>query len=113
MEKTITPSVGLGVTVHGWTDSKAYTIKSVSKSGRQFIMTEDEATLDPNFKPQWVPGGFAGHCTNQEEQSYTYETRPNGYEVKVSLRKDGKWRVSGEKNIAYLGVRRKFHDYNF
>lgn len=91
----------------------------VSKNGRQVEVRRDTAILDPNFKPEIIPGGFVGHCINQNEQSYTYEENLNGQVSRFSLRK---WRglyVWTAKGTAPGGRqelskgRKKFHDYNF
>lgn len=116
-------NVGDGVSVSLWTDVDAYTI--IKKTATTIILQEDKATPDPSFKPEFIPGGFAGHCTNQSDQTYTYEHDPNGAIVKISLRRwaddNGnerrKWKKTGVRTFeaggnAYAG-RRKFHDYNF
>jgi len=115
--------IGEGVSVSLWTDVEAYTI--IKRTRTTITLQQDKATLDPSFKPEFIPGGFAGHCTNQADQTYTYERDPNGAIVKISLRrwKDEQgnerriWKTSGVGTFehggnAYIG-RRKFHDYNF
>jgi hypothetical protein len=109
--------IGMGATVFGYSDSSAYTVIKISKSGKKVFLQKDKSTLDPNFKPNIIPGGFAGHCTNNYAQEYTYESDSNGHIIEVSLRKNGKWVVKGEptkgsKGIKF-GVRREFFDYNF
>lgn len=68
--------VGDGVTVNLWSDRYAATVIKVTKS--TVTVRRDKATLDPNFKPEWIPGGFAGHCINQDEQKYSYAPDENG-----------------------------------
>ena len=116
-------AIGDGVTVSVWTDSHAYTI--IRKTKSTMILQCDKATLDPSFKPEIIAVGFAGHCVNQSEQSYTYERNPNGWMIKITLRrwKDAEgnqrrmWKQLGVSvrergGNVYLG-RRAFHDYNF
>jgi hypothetical protein len=114
--------VGDGVTVSVWTDSDAYTI--ISRTATRMTLQQDKATLDPSWKPEWVAGGFAGHCTNQDEQSYTYERDPNGHTVEISLRQythaNTERRVWKRKGVGRKEIgggvsvgRHKFHDYNF
>ena len=104
-------ALGDGVTVSVWTDCEA--------------LREDKATRSPDFKPEFIAGGFAGHCVNQNDQTYTYEADPTGPTIKVSLRRwtdeEGNerrlWKKVGTKTFerggnVYHG-RRKFHDYNF
>ena len=111
--------VGDGVTMPGWSDSIAGTVISVSKNGKRVVVQEDKASLDPTFKPNFIPGGFCAHCTNQQEQSYTYERNEIGALYDFSIRKwRGRYmwtrigsRPDGGQKL-YLG-RNKFYDYNF
>ena len=111
--------VGDGASCGGYSDSHAGTIIAVSKNGKRVTWQQDVATLDPNFKPEFVAGGFAAHCTNQHEQSYTYERDPNGSIREFSIRK---WRgryvwtplggtPDGRQQL--FGGRYEFYDYNF
>jgi len=115
--------VGDGITVSLWTDSEAYTILRVTPT--RITAREDRATRDPAFKPRIIPGGFAGHCTNQNEQKYSYEPDAAGAVVTITLRRwrdeNGaerrRWKRSGCKTHERGGNawpgRAKFHDYNF
>jgi len=116
-------SIGDGVSVSVWSDVDAYTI--IKQTPTTMTLQEDKAVLCPSFKPKFISGGFAGHCTNQREQKYTYERDPNGSTIKISLRRwtdeNGeerrRWKRSGVGTFetggnAYAG-RRKFYDYNF
>lgn len=115
--------VGDGVTVSLWSDCEAYTI--IKRTPTTMTVQQDKATLSPDWKPEFIPGGFVGHCTNQSEQTYTYERDESGYVMKITLRvwTDGegnerrKWKRKGSRvseigGNVFLG-RRKFHDYNF
>jgi hypothetical protein len=116
-------TIGDGVTVSLWTDCEAYTI--IKQTPTTMTLQLDKATLSPEFQPEIIPGGFAGHCVNQQDQTYTYERDADGRTIKISLRRwkdeEGnerrKWKRTGSGtfeagNNAYAG-RRKFHDYNF
>jgi hypothetical protein len=116
-------AIGDGVTVSVWTDCEAYTI--IKRTPTTMTLQEDKATRNPDFKPEFVVGGFAGHCVNQNEQTYTYEPNIDGSTIKVSLRNwtdeegNGRrlWKKVGVKTFERGGSvypgRRKFHDYNF
>lgn len=108
-----TPAVGMGVTGKVYTDCDALTITRVSKSGKVFWATRDTATLLPGWKPEIIPGGFAGYCTNQYSQEYTYTSNPDGREIRFTFGKDGKWKCKKHYGEVTLGVRRAFRDYNF
>ena len=104
--------VGDGVTLHLWSDAHACTV--IAKTKTTITIQRDKATIDPNFKPEWVAGGFAGHCTNQNEQSYTYERDPNGmiYKCRWS-EKYGRFQTGGDGSMKITRGRREFYDYNF
>lgn len=101
--------VGDGVTSLGYSDRYAYTI--VKKTAKTITIQRDIATIDPNFKPNIIPGGFAGHCENQNDQTYTYEPNPDGEILKAYWsERDGVFKADGKK---LRKGRREFYDYNF
>ena len=103
-------TVGEGVTLHYYTDAHAYTV--IARTKTTLTIQRDKATLDPNFKPNIIPGGFAGHCTNQNEQTYTYERDPQGTIQKAFWsERDGMFKVDGDLRV-YNG-RHECYDYNF
>lgn len=105
-----TAKVGDGATVRYWSDAHACTIIKVTKA--TVTVRRDKATLDPDFKPEWVAGGFAGRCVNQSEQTYTYEDDPNG-EV-MTFRWSNKYNSYGTPgNLRLTRGRHEFYDYNF
>ena len=116
-------NVGDGVSVSVYTDIDAYTI--VKKTPTTITLRCDNAVLINREALVFHAGGFAAHCENQADQRYTYEADPEGYEIKITLRRwsdeDGnerrKWKKVGNDTHArggnaYAG-RRKFHDFNF
>ena len=105
-----TPAIGGGATVCHYSDRTACTVIRISPSGKTFWMQEDTAILD-NWKPDIKPGGFAGHCSNNNEQTYKYSPNPEGHVHRASLRKDGWFRTTNGEPV--LPGRRQFHDYNF
>lgn len=102
--------VGDGATINLWSDRHACTIIKVTKT----IVTvqRDTAILNPDFKPEFIVGGFAGHCTNQNEQSYTYERDEQG-EV-TTIHWSEKYQRYGRPGFPTLSKgRHEFYDYNF
>lgn len=105
-----TVQVGDGVTVKLWTDRHAATV--IKKTKFSVTIQYDKATLDPNFKPEWIPGGFAAHCINQDEQTYTYERDPNGRTE--TFRWSNRYGSYGQPgNPRLIKGRHEFYDYNF
>ena len=112
-ERFLTPAsiqVGDGVTVNLWSDRYAATVIKVTKSS--VTARRDKATLNPDFKPEGIPGGFAAHCTNQDEQTYSYEPDENGTEY--TFRWSRKYQRYGQPgNLSLSKGRHEFYDYNF
>lgn len=100
--------VGDGATVHIGSDASAWTV--VSRTPKTMWLQGDTATLDPDFKPDFHPGGFVGHVSNQHQQSYTYERNPQGPKCKAILTQKG-WRTTA--GLPVSAGRRAFYDYNF
>lgn len=102
--------VGDGATINLYTDREAGTIVKVTKCS--ITIQRDKAIRDPNFKPEFIPGGFAAHCTNQDEQSYTYERNENG--ALTTLWWSKKYNRYGTPgNLTASKGRHEFYDYNF
>lgn len=94
------PEVGMGATIHVGSDSYPATIIQVTQNGKRVILQEDDATrVDSN--------GMS------ESQDYTYQTNPQGTIHIATLRKDGRYRLTGEKTPVSIGFRRKYYDYSF
>lgn len=108
----VTAKVGDGVTVCLWSDRHAATI--IKRTATTITLQYDKATIDPDFKPEFIVGGFAAHCTNQEEQSYTYERNPEGaIETYRWSKKNARYQGGGDGSIKVIKGRHEFYDYNF
>lgn len=101
--------VGDGITLNYYSDSHAYTI--ISRTNKTITIQRDKATLNKNFKPEFIPGGFAGRCINQEEQTYTYERDEEGRTL--TLRWSNKYGRFVCKEARVSNGRHEFYDYNF
>lgn len=112
-EYHLTPAnaiVGDGATVYLYSDSHAGTIVKVTKC--TVTVRRDKAILSSDFKPEIIPGGFCGHCTNQHEQSYTYEPDENGELTTIHWsKKHNRYGLPG--NLRLGKGRHEFYDYNF
>ena len=119
MEKTVqnTFKVGDGATYLAYTDRRAYTIIEISKNGRRAKIQRDAVKLlnGPNSGAEDAlnvqPGGFCGHTSGV--QRWDIQPDPNGEILQVSLRKDGRWRVSNNGTEIDMGRRYEYYDYNF
>jgi len=102
--------VGDGATVNLWSDRHAGTIIKVTK--RTIVIRRDKAILDPNFKPNYIPGGFSVHCTNSHDQKWSYEPDEDG--DLTTLYWSEKYRQYGRPgNLTASKGRHEYYDYNF
>lgn len=93
------PVVGMGCTIHLWTDRHAATVIAVSASGKTATIQRDHATrTDTN--------GMS------EAQQYAYTPDPDGSRYTVRLTRRG-WRISTLGCSVGFGYRREYHDYSF
>lgn len=110
-ENQVNLKVGDGVTCRMWSDAHAFTV--IKRTAKTITIQQDEAILSKDFKPEIIPGGFAGVCVNMYDQSYTYERNPNGKTYTC------RWsdKLGGFKNPLGNGCvcigRHEFYDYNF
>ena len=98
---------------HGYSDVSPYEITKVV-SDITLEIRPMQATLDPKFKCETVVGGFFGHTTNNNEQSYSYESIENAptMRIRYSKAKKGWFSSCGQRHLlADAPVR--FYDYNF
>jgi len=103
------------VTQTGYTDKHPW--KVIASTATTLTIQEVLTERDPSWKPEIIPGGFAGHCTNQDEQRHRY-VGLSDRTAKIRLRKsrycgsDKLWAnpMLGEF-IANGAV--EFYDYNF
>jgi hypothetical protein len=71
-----------------------------------------DAKRDPTWKPEFIPGGFAGHCTNQSSQRWTYSSNEERPTFRIRLGKRG-WKDKHGNRYVLADKPRKFYDYNF
>lgn len=103
--------VGDGITLRVYTDCHAFTV--ISRTEKTLTIQQDTATLKNDWKPEIIPGGFAGYCVNQEEQEYDYTPNPNGQIITLRWsNKYNRWNAPKGYGSAYLG-RHEYYDYNF
>lgn len=96
----------------GWTDVHPFEIVRVISESTIEVRAMD-AVLDPNWKPEFVVGGFAGHCTNQHSQKWVYSSNQDAEVVRIRRSKKKGWADKYGQRYMLLAAPRKFHDYNF
>lgn len=116
-------TVGMGATIHYYSDSQACTVVAISKSGKRITLRADKAKLlngansgEPDAL-EFSPGGFCGHTSGH--QRWAYEPDPNGSEHDFSLRTlpNGatRWVRVGEslRGGTTASLKGRFHHYDF
>jgi hypothetical protein len=97
-----------------YSDTSAW--KVIGRTATTLTLQEVEVAQDPEWTPNIIPGGFAGHCTNQNEQTWLYAgLSPNTCTVRlVKSKYHGSDKLWGSKGRTFIanGARRKY-DYNF
>ena len=97
--------------MHGYSDIQPFEIvKVISEKTIEVRMMS--AVLDPSWKPNIIPGGFAGHCVNQQTQKWIYTSDESAPVIRCRLRKDGYFHSAYGKHVL-AEAPRKFYDYNF
>jgi hypothetical protein len=111
------PRPGDGATVLGWTDSRAYTVISVSPKGKTAVLQRDKARLlnavgsGEADALKFSPGGFVGHTSGQ--QRYEINRDVSGETVTARLHRDGRWYLSKSTTRVLMGQRSEYYDFNF
>ena len=95
---------------YGYSDIHPYEIVKVV-SQKTIEVRAMDAQLDPSWKPEFVSGGFAGHCVNNSEQRWIFKSNPEGQVVRVRKGKNG-WKSSCGRHHLDQEPNRKY-DYNF
>lgn len=96
----------------GYTDVDPFEIVRVVSDQTIEIRAMD-AQRDPTWKPEIIPGGFAGHCVNNHQQRWLITSNPEGRVVRVRLSKKRGWRDANGNQYRLNAQAIKFHDYNF
>lgn len=73
---------------------------------------EMDAELAPGERPEIIPGGFAGHCTNQRSLRYDITSNPANRVVRIRLGKKG-WKSADGRRFDLADTPVMFYDYNF
>lgn len=95
-------------TEHGYTQS--YPWVEIKRTAKTVTVARVCVSKDPAWKPDFIPGGFAAHCTNQHAQTWLFD-HINHEHVRVLRQTKKGW---AHKGSAYVeGEAVEFYDYNF
>ena len=105
-------NVGDHVTVCLYTDAISYTV--VKKTNRTISVQKDHQEIDhEKWKPNIIPGGFAGYCVNNYEQTWKVKSNTNAPIDKFFAGKDGFFKSKGSRRKDIILGAHPFYDYNF
>jgi hypothetical protein len=94
----------------GWSDQHPWVVVGESPSGKTLTVVPVDVEKDPSFKPNFIAGGFAGHCDNQHEQTWIYVGKCPMRKRTIRMGKNG-W-AGGQFKETPKGPY-YFYDYNF
>jgi hypothetical protein len=97
---SIYPEVGMGVTVFVGSDRHPGTIIQVTQNGKRIVFQRDIYKRTDN-------NGMS------EYQTYELSPDPNGVIEIATLRKDGKYRITGGQTPVHVGSREAYYDFSF
>lgn len=97
------PSIGMGCTIHYYSDAEPATVTRVSTSGKTCWIRRNETEADPSKGELYI-----GHQNWIIKKEFTNES-----EMRVSLRNDGQWRCSKSNLYVELGRQHKYYDWEF
>lgn len=96
--------------INHWSDVSPCTV--IKRTKYSITVRYDDADLDPNWKPEFIPGGFGAHCINQGDQKWIIKEDLNGKtETFRWSKKYGVWKNKSDEKL--LPEWAKYYDYNF
>lgn len=81
-------------------------------SDKTIEVREMNAERDPEWSPNFIPGGFSAHCVNQREQRWDIVSNPSNCVIRIRLGKNG-WKDASGRIFVLSDRPVKFYDYNF
>ena len=95
-----------------WSDRHAYeVIRKVSDI--TYEIRRMDAVLDPQWKPEWVCGGFAGRCVNQHTQKWIFSQNESNPIIRIRKKKKGAAWCRGQDIFYPSNNPLEFRDFNF
>jgi len=94
----------------GYSDVTPFEI--LKRTAKTITIREMAARRSEDWTPKFTLGGFASHCTNNDDQSWDIVPNPSAPEVVAYLRKDGFFHSHFGRHAPSSTPRKKY-DYNF
>lgn len=96
----------------GWSDVTPFEVVRVV-SDKTVEVRRMDAERDESWTPTFVSGGFAGVCTNTNEQRWIITSNTANETVRVRLQKDGSWKDKYQRRFRPSDTAIRHYDYNF
>lgn len=96
---------------YGYSDVNPYEVVRVI-SDKTIEIREMNAERDPEWKPEFVVGGFSAHCLNQGDQEWIITRDETAPVIRIRLGKNG-WKDAHGRKFKLSDEPVKFYDYNF
>ena len=96
---------------YGYSDVNPFEVVKVI-SDKTIEVREMDSEKDPSWVPNWHVGGFAGHCSNQQEQKWFIKSNAENPVVRIRLGKQG-WKDKNGRKFGLSEQPVRFYDYNF
>ncbi len=95
----------------GYSDVTPYEVVRVV-SNKTLEIRRMNAERDPNWKPEFVPGGFFGTVVNQNSQEWIITSDDKAPVIRIRLGKQG-WKDANRGRYDIADAPQRFYDYNF
>ena len=96
----------------GYSDVTPWEVISVI-SGKTIEIRPMDSVRDPEWKAEWHVGGFAGHCSNQEDQKWIITSSEDYKTTRIRLNSKGQWKDKHGQRFVLADAPRRFYDFNF
>ena len=97
--------------------SQQYPWVVVKRTAKTVTLAKVVVKADPEWKPNFVLGGFIGHCDNQHQQTWLFDHIDESRTVtirQVKSRYCGEDMMWGHQGVKFYEDRAvEFYDYNF
>ena len=97
----------------GYSDVRPFeVIREVSEKCMEIRAMDSER--NPEWKPEFHAGGFAGNCANQDEQEWIISSNEEREVVRIRYSKAKRqWQDKHGRRFRIQDRPVRFHDYNF
>lgn len=96
---------------YGWSDVNPFeVVRTVSEKTMEIRAMDAERS--ETWKPEFIPGGFSAHCTNNNDQEWDIKSNENNPIIRIRLGKKG-WKDAHGRKFGLSDQPRKHYDFNF